>query len=558
MPRDIMSSAMKIALAQINPKIGDLKHNFNLIVANIKTALEAGAKILIVPELALLGYPPKDLLMKHGLLERQEYYINELLPYTKDKDLALIVGAISANKGYGKKLHNSLYCIENGEIKVISSKLLLPNYDVFDETRYFEPASAVSIFEYKGIKFGLSICEDIWIEAYPSMYSKDPVRDLLAAGAQIIINASASPYAIEKPALRESLLSNIAKRNQVPIIYVNQVGANDELVFDGNSMVFDAQAQLRYRMAAFEEQCLVFDTEELFERAPLKAPLEELPEVEQIRRALVLGLKDYARKTGFGQVILGLSGGIDSAVVAALAVEAMGAENVYLVMMPSEFTSKESLHDAEEIAKNLGVGADNFRVVPIKKLHHEMRTLLPDLSNNADENIQPRLRAALLMAMANSLGAIVLSTGNKSEIAVGYCTLYGDTCGALSLIGDLLKHQVYDLAHHINAISSKQIIPARVISRDPSAELRHGQKDSDSLPGYDVLDEIVYLYVQEMKTVSEILEATSFDKALVTRTLNMIDAAEHKRYQLPPVIKVAGKTFGAGRRMPIAHGYVLT
>ncbi len=555
---------MKIALAQINPKVGDLKHNFNLIVGNIKTAIDAGAKILFLPELALLGYPPKDLLLKHGLVDRQQYYLNELLLYTKDNDLAIVVGGISENTRYGKKLHNSLFCLQAGETKLIASKMLLPNYDVFDETRYFEPASSVSVFEYQGLKFGLSICEDIWIEAYPSMYAKDPVRDLLAAGAEIIINASASPFAIGKPAMREGLLSNIAKRNQVPIIYVNQVGANDELVFDGNSMVFDAQAQLSHKMGEFTQECLIIETDDLFTaRTPAdmartaKAHVES-PDIEQIRKALVLGLRDYAAKTGFAQVILGLSGGIDSAVVASLAVEAMGAENVYLVMMPSEFTSKESLEDAEQLAKNLGVGKDNYRVVPIKKLHLEMRSLLPDLSDIADENIQPRLRAALLMAMANSLDAIVLSTGNKSEIAVGYCTLYGDTCGALSLIGDLLKHQVYDLARHINQLAGREIILQRIIKRDPSAELRHDQKDSDSLPSYDVLDEVVYLYVQEMKTINEILEQTKLDKALVTRILNMIDAAEHKRYQLPPVIKVAGKTFGVGRRMPIVHGYVLT
>ncbi len=553
---------MKIALAQINPKIGDLKHNFNLIVANIKTAREAGAKILFLPEMALLGYPPKDLLLKHGLVDRQQYYINELLLYTKDSDFAIVVGGISANKGYGKKLHNSLFCLEAGEIKLIASKMLLPNYDVFDETRYFEPASGVQVYEYAGLKFGLSICEDIWIEAYPSMYSKDPVRDLLVAGAQVIINASASPYAVGKPAMRESLLGGIAKRHQVPIVYVNQIGANDELVFDGNSMVFDAQAELRYKMGEFVEQCLVIETDELFtQRSPadmkrVAKEQQETNETEQIRKALVLGLRDYAAKTGFEQVLLGISGGIDSAVVASLAVEAMGAENVYLVMMPSEFTSKESLEDAQQLAKNLGVANDNYRVVSIKKLHQEMRSLLPDLSDNADENIQPRLRAALLMAMANSLEAIVLSTGNKSEIAVGYCTLYGDTCGALSLIGDLLKHQVYDLARLYN--TGKEIIPQRIISREPTAELRHDQKDSDSLPSYEILDEIVYLYVQELKTITEMLEITNIDKAILTRVLNMIDAAEHKRYQLPPVIKVAGKTFGAGRRMPIAHGYVLT
>jgi len=554
---------VKIALAQINPKIGDLKHNFNLIVANIKSAREAGAKILFLPELALLGYPPKDLLLKHGLLERQQYYLNELLLYTKDNDFAIVVGGISENKRYGKKLHNSLYCLEGGEIKLIASKTLLPNYDVFDETRYFEPAHGVEVYEYGGVKFGLSICEDIWIEAYPSMYSKDPVRDLLAAGADVIINASASPYAVGKPAMREKLLGGIAKRHAVPIVYVNQIGANDELVFDGNSMVFDAQAQLRYKMGEFIEQCLIIDTDELFtprsasDMSRIAKEQQESSETEQIRKALVLGLRDYAAKTGFGQVLLGISGGIDSAVVASLAVEAMGAENVYLVMMPSEFTSKDSLEDAQALAKNLGIGKDNYRVVPIKKLHQEMRSLLPDLSDIADENIQPRLRAALLMAMANSLDAIVLSTGNKSEIAVGYCTLYGDTCGALSLIGDLLKNQVYDLAALINS-SKREIIPQRIIKREPTAELRHDQKDSDSLPTYDILDEVVYLYVQEMKTISEILEQTKLDKAQVTRILNMIDAAEHKRYQLPPVIKVAGKTFGAGRRMPIAHGYVLT
>ncbi len=567
---------MKIALAQINPIVGDLEYNFKLIVENVKKARAEKVDLLVLPELAILGYPPKDLLLKPNFLIRQDYYLKELAVYTDD-DFGILVGAATANPSFGKKLFNSLILLYKGEHVAVGSKTLLPNYDVFDETRYFEPSPATTVVDFKGVKLGLSICEDIWIEAYPSMYTRDPIADMVLAGVDLIINSAASPFVYDKPKRRENLLSNAARKYKKPIIYVNQVGANDQLIFDGSSLSLDTNGEVIDRLKAFEQDFKVIDTASLIIRAKndcelhstkLKPSIDEEnnQDLSSVRKAITLGIRDFVKKCGFEKAILGVSGGIDSALVAALAVDALGAENVYVVSMPSQFTSQQSIDDAIKLAKNLGLlkdaddahktklaNGDHFEIVSIEAMHEMVQKLMPQVKDHsADENIQARLRAVLLMAFSNTLNAILLNTGNKSETAVGYSTIYGDSCGGLAVISDVLKTTVYRMANEIN--KDKEVIPQSIIDRAPSAELRPDQHDQESLPPYDVLDKIILLYVQEMKSAQEIID-TGFDEALVFKILNMIDRAEHKRQQGPPGLKVAGKAFGLGRRMPIAHRF---
>ncbi len=537
---------MKIALAQINPIVGAIEHNFKLILKQVETAKKNKANLIIFPELSLLGYPPKDLILKHGLIEMQDHYIKELALYS-DKDFGIIVGGISLNTGFGKKFYNSLFCLAEGQLAQTAHKTLLPSYDVFDEWRYFEPAKEVTVWEFNGQKLGLSICEDIWIEAYPNLYNRNPIEDLIAKKADLVINISASPYSYGKAKIRENLMKTLIARYKIPIVYVNQVGANDQLIFDGASMVLDSRGTLVTKAKQFSPDLIYVDSEILNKENTGTAYPEA--QISEIEAALVLGLKDYVEKCGFSTVVLGLSGGIDSALVAYLAKEALGAKNVYAYMLPSEFTSEESLADAKQLAENLGI---NYETIAIKDLHTTMRKLIPNLNPLADENLQPRLRANILMAKANSLNAMLLATSNKSEIAVGYSTLYGDTCGALSVIGDLLKTKVYELVDYIN--SKEKVIPQRIIDKAPSAELRHDQKDSDSLPDYEVLDQIIKLYVEDLRSLKAIIDL-GFDAALVKKVLNMIDKAEYKRQQSPPILKVATKAFGVGRRMPMAQGF---
>ncbi len=537
---------MKIALAQINPIIGAIEHNFKLILKQVEDAKKNKANLIIFPELSLLGYPPKDLILKHGLIEMQDHYIQELALYS-DKEFGIIVGGISLNTSFGKKFYNSLFCLADGQLVQTAHKTLLPSYDVFDEWRYFEPAKEVSVWDFNGKKIGLSICEDIWIEAYPNLYNRNPIEDLIAKKADLVINASASPYSYGKAKIREDLMKTLISRYKVPILYVNQVGANDQLIFDGASMVLDSKGSLVVKAKQFSPDLIYIDSEVLAKENPNDSYSEA--HISEIEQALVLGIKDYVQKCGFSKVVLGLSGGVDSALVAYLAEKALGAKNVYAYMLPSEFTSEESLTDAKELAKNLGI---HYEIITIKDLHETMRKLISDLSPLADENLQPRLRANILMAKANSLNAMLLATGNKSEIAVGYSTLYGDSCGALAVIGDLLKTKVYELVNYIN--ENKEVIPSSIVNKAPSAELRHNQKDSDSLPDYEVLDQIIKLYVEDLRSLKAIIDL-GFDAALVKRVLNMIDRAEYKRQQCPPILKVATKAFGVGRRMPVAQGF---
>lgn len=573
---------MKIALAQINPIVGDLEHNFKIIVDNIQKARKAKVELLVLPELSLLGYPPKDLLLKEDFFKKQNYYIDELAIYT-DEDFAILLGVASKNGAYGKKLFNSLVFLHEGKVKTTASKSLLPNYDVFDETRYFEAAKSPTVIDYKDIKFGLSICEDIWIEAYPSMYTRDPIGEMVGDGADIIINAAASPFVTDKPKRRERLLSNAAKRYKKPIIYVNQIGANDQLIFDGRSLILNKRGDLLHSLKSFEEDFYVVDTCDLavdekfvgnkveYLSTDLEPSLDEVTKVNlsDIKNALVLGVRDYVHKCGFEDIVLGLSGGIDSALVLALATEALGAEHVHAISMPSKYTSQESIDYAIELAQNLGLlkasedphkakikeGA-KFEIIPITDLHSEIHDLMPQvIDHQADENIQSRLRGNILMAFSNTMQAMLLNTGNKSEIAVGYCTLYGDTCGGLSVIGDLLKTTVFKLSEFINEDAAREIIPQKIIDRPPTAELKADQCDQDTLPPYELLDKIILLYVQEMRSVDEIVKH-GVDEQTVLRVLNMIDRAEYKRQQLPPALKIAGKAFGTGRRMSIAQRFV--
>jgi len=540
---------MKISLAQINPIVGDLNYNFKKIIKSIEQAIQENSNLLIFPELALIGYPPKDLLLKADLLAYQDCYLEELKLYT-NKNFAILVGGISRNPGYGKKLQNSVFCLADGKIDFIASKTLLPNYDVFDETRYFEPAKQASVWSWQNLKLGISVCEDIWIEAYHTIYQKNPIEELVSQNCDLIVNLSASPFETGKVEVRKKLIGSLAGKYQVPILYANQIGANDQLIFDGNSMIFDKNANLINQLKAFQEDHLTIDTDILFLEKPSGVFASiQLNKYRDLESALVLGTRDYIHKCGFKKAVLGLSGGIDSALVAYLAARALGPENVSAYMLASKFTSQDSLNDAELLAKNLGI---NYQCLSIETLHAQLKNLIVPLEGLADENVQPRLRATMLMAFANINNAMLLATSNKSEIAVGYSTLYGDTCGAIAVIGDLLKTEVYELVDFIN--SSKEIIPQSIIKKAPTAELRPDQKDSDSLPEYPLLDRIIDAYVSQLKTVQEI-SAQGIDQDLVRRVLNLIDGAEYKRQQSPPVLKIAGKAFGAGRRMPVAQGF---
>ncbi len=536
----------KIALAQLNPTIGDFEANFNKAQEAIKKAKENSCDLIIFSELFLTGYPPLDLIFKHGFFDQQEKVLKKLCKETQGNNFGIVIGGIAKSNKNSKRFHNSAFCIADAKIQKIVSKTLLPSYDVFDETRYFEASRDHDCtWKHQGIKLGISICEDAWIEAHPSLYTKNPIEGLVANSADIIVNISASPFTLNKIARRYELVAKIAKKYQTKFIYLNQVGANDQLVFDGSSFVCDELGERILSLKSFEEDLKYFEPD-----ASSHETKSENSQIQNIYKACVLGIKDYIKKTGFKKVVLGLSGGIDSAVVACLASEALGPKNVHAIMMPSIYTSDASISDAQALAKTLNL---NYETKSINSLYELTKsTFAEELKGLADENIQPRIRANILMAFSNSNDAILLATGNKSEIAVGYSTLYGDSCGAIAPIGDLLKTQVYELAQYINR--EKEIIPASIITKAPSAELRPDQKDSDSLPDYELLDKIIHHYVDELKSSQEIIDL-GFDNQITKRILSLIDRAEYKRTQMPPIIKIANKAFGIGRRMPIAQNY---
>src|SRR5437868_3743408 len=541
---------MKIGFAQINPTVGDLRGNFAKIVAAYEQLARDGADLVLTPELAITGYPPKDLLFKSRFVPDNLEMLSQL--HSRVLGPALIVGFVDPNQGRGKAFHNAAALLETGIPIQKTHKSLLPTYDVFDEDRYFEPAHAIVPLNFRGRKIGLTICEDIWTERYLSrpFYDVDPVRTLVAGGAEIILNVSASPFSLGKPIVRREMISGLAAKYCRPIFYCNAIGGNDELVFDGNSIAINARGELLTQLSAFEEAIAIADAD-----ATPAAPVAPPETVEELYGALSLGLSDYLAKCGFKTAVLGLSGGIDSAVVAALAVHALGSANVIGVCMPSQFSSRGSVLDALSLAKNLGI--ECLRI-PIADAFATFKAQFKDVfagctEDATEENVQARLRGMTLMALSNKFGHLVLSTGNKSELAVGYCTIYGDMAGGLAVISDVPKTMVYELARFINR--QGEIIPESTITKPPSAELRPNQRDQDTLPPYDVLDAILRLYVEENLSVAEIV-AQGFDEKTVRWIQRRVDCNEYKREQAAPGLKVTSRAFGVGRRMPIAQRYV--
>lgn len=544
---------MRIALAQINTTVGALKDNARKILEYTDAAKSQKADVVIFPELAIPGYPPKDLLEKPSFVEDNVRVLNSLA--RKIEGITVIVGFAEPNpEPSGKPCYNSAAVIRNGEVVSVHRKTLIPTYDVFDEGRYFEPSKTQDLLVLDQHKIGVTICEDIWNdrESVPRLlYHVDPVDLAIEKGAEIIVNISASPYHIEKWIERHELLRREAERHRKTVIYVNLVGGNDELIFDGRSVVFSPKGELIARGKDFEEDLLVLD---------LNSPQKMLRPsstnlVENAKKALVLGVRDYVSKCAFQKVHLGLSGGIDSAVTCVLAVEALGSQNVLAVLMPSQYSSEHSVTDAIELCTNLGIQYEKISITNIFETYRqELKPAFQGTKEDiTEENLQARIRGTLLMAISNKFGMLLLSTGNKSELAVGYTTLYGDTCGGLAVISDLPKTMVYQLAHHLNA--AREVIPANTIQKPPSAELRPNQKDSDSLPPYEILDPILVLYIEDNMTAAQIAEKTGVDRALVEQILDRVDRNEYKRKQLPIGLKVTSKAFGFGRRMPIAQRY---
>ncbi len=542
---------MKIALAQINPTVGDFTGNLEKIVTQSRKAAAAGARLAVFSELAICGYPPADLLEKPSFLARSKSSICELAAATRDLSAAVLVGvALPAPGNSGKPAVNAAVLIDRGRVLLEQHKRLLPFYDVFDEQRYFAPAPSQQVVELDGMRLAVTICEDAWNDKnfWPQqLYPVDPVEELMRQRPALHINLSSSPFWHSKRALRRQMLAAIARRDRIPVAMCNQAGGNDSLIFDGSSMALNAAGELVAQAKSFEEDLVIFD--------PFTAPAipaSEDDDNEAAYRALVLGTRDYVRKCGFERVLVGLSGGIDSALVAAIAAEAVGPENVRGVGMPSPYSSAGSVEDSRQLAANLGI---RFEVVPISGLFAEYKRTLdplfaglqPDIT---EENIQSRIRGNLLMAFSNKFSALVLTTGNKSEMAVGYCTLYGDMVGALAVIGDLVKTRVYSVCQWINR--ERRVIPEAILVKPPSAELRPGQKDTDSLPPYDILDPIIEAYVERYETPERIAEERGFPLPLVRQVVRLVERSEYKRQQAAPVLKVTSKSFGMGRRFPIA------
>ncbi|UCD28011.1 MAG: NAD+ synthase [Planctomycetota bacterium] len=542
---------MKIALAQINPMVGDIQGNSAKIINLISEARSAGASLAVFPELAVMGYPPRDLLLKPRFVRANVEAVHRIAESCRG--IAALIGFVESNTDtVGRQLRNAAAYCTDGQVKQVRYKSLLPTYDVFDEQRYFEPGPEVAVVEHAGVPVGVSICEDLWNDEQligRRLYQRDPIGQLAAVGAKFIINMSASPFWQNKYPFRMRLFGNQAKRCKLPLVFVNQVGGNDELIFDGASAVIDAKGELAAQARAFEEDLLVVD---LISSASDRC--EPYPKgIAAVYEALVLGTRDYVRKCGFKEAVLGLSGGIDSAVTAAIAAAALGPKAVTGVSMPSRYSSEHSRTDADALARNLGI---EFKIIPIGEIHEAFENTLhshfvglePDIT---EENIQARNRGAILMALSNKYGSLLLTTGNKSELAVGYCTLYGDMCGGLAVISDVPKMLVYQLAEYINERAGKEIIPRNTLNKPPSAELRPDQTDQDSLPPYDVLDVLLEQYITNEKSVDEII-AAGIDPDTVQKVVKLVDMNEYKRKQAAQGLKVTSRAFGVGRRMPIA------
>jgi len=540
---------MRAALAQINTTVGDISGNAAKILTAYERAIAADADIVVAPELALTGYPPRDLVLNPAFVSKNLEALEHLAKATGKT--ALVMGFVGRNERRpGRNATNAIALLQNGKIAATRTKTLLPTYDVFDEDRYFEPATENPPVTLGGTKIGLTICEDVWNNEDfwdDRRYRHDPAIELTAAGAKLIINASASPWHIGKNKVRRDMLANLAAKAKCPVIYCNLVGGNDELIFDGASLAFNSAGQLLAEGKRFEEDFFVVDLDHAAPRQPA-----EFPDEETVYQALVLGTRDYLHKCGFKSAVLGLSGGIDSALTAVIAAEALGRENVRGVSLPSQFSSQGSLDDAQILAQNLGIQYD---VIPIQPMFIKAKEQLKKVfaqreENTAEENIQARLRGVMLMAMSNKFGSLLLTTGNKSELAVGYCTLYGDMCGGLAVISDVPKTMVYRIAKWVNR--DREIIPTDSITKAPSAELRPNQTDQDSLPPYDVLDAILEAHVVEGRGAAEIIKS-GFDEATVRRIIRLINLNEYKRRQAAPGLKVTTKAFGVGRRIPVAQ-----
>jgi len=543
---------VKLALAQLNPIVGDLPGNRERIAATIARAEEQGVDLAVFPELSVAGYPPRDLVRKQQFV-RDSVAAVEWLAERCRRTAALVGFVRPTPGGQGRPLQNAAALLAGGKVQSVHVKTLLPTYDVFDETRYFEPGDAPACFEVAGTRVGLTICEDLWdAEALGRrLYGEDPVARLTGQRAELIVNMAASPFQLGKPAQREDLLRRRAKRSGAGIVYVNQVGGNDELIFDGGSCVVGADGALLARAASFAEDLLIVGLEAGEQRR--EEPGEE---IAQLAAALRLGLRDYVRKCGFSSVVLGLSGGVDSAVVAALAADAIGPGNVHALAMPGRYSAPHSLEDAERLAENVGL---RLRTLSIETLHAAYEAALSEALAGGDagttyENVQARIRGAIVMAVSNAFAHLPLATGNKSELSTGYCTLYGDMCGGLAPIGDVLKTTVYELGRHLNVEAGFDRIPERTLTRAPSAELKPDQVDQDKLPPYDVLDPILARYIEGDATAEAIIEQ-GFDADTVRKVVRMVDVAEYKRKQAAPVLKVTSRAFGSGRRMPIAQAY---
>jgi NAD+ synthetase len=556
---------VKIALAQTNPTVGDFAANSIQIEDAVRRAAASHARLIVFPELAIPGYPPADLLDKASFLARCQASVDSLRQLTAELPIAILLGvALPALDGSGKPALNVALLLDRGRTVFQQQKMLLPFYDVFDEQRYFVPATEQFLCEWEGERLAITICEDAWNDKdfWPQrFYPVDPIERLAAERPTLLINISASPYWVGKPAIRMRMLQAIATRHSLPIVFVNQIGGNDSLVFDGSSFALDAAGRCLAQATAFQQDLIFVDSDQLRGSAPLDPRILEIAaespaassSVEQeLMDALILGTRDYIRKTGFHKALIGLSGGIDSALVAVIATQALGAENVLTLGMPSQYSSPGSIEDSRQLAHNLGV---RFEILDIHTIFQTFtQTLQPIFmgcsQDLTEENLQSRIRGTLLMAISNKFSSLVLTTGNKSEMSVGYCTLYGDMVGALAVIGDLLKTRVYDLCHWINR--EQEIIPQAILSKPPSAELRPDQKDSDSLPPYDVLDPILAAYIERGESTEEIIVRSGFPRPLVESVVALVERSEYKRQQAAPVLKVTPKSFGSGRRFPIA------
>lgn len=543
---------MKIAISQQNYILGHFDFNINKIIVAIQNAIKDRADLIVFSELAISGYPPTDFLEINDFVNKGIEKLNQLLPFSKD--IAILLGIPTVNPTIeGKDLFNSAAFLYNGEIKKIINKTLLPTYDIFDEYRFFEPNNTFECISFKGEKIAVTICEDIWnIDNANPMYSICPMDILINENPSLMINLSASPFSYQHADIRQEIVRDNCKKYNLPMIYCNSVGAQTEVIFDGGSMACDAEGNTICSLKYFEEDYAIID---LKDKNQSLHQSEHWGRYERKYNALVLGIRDFFQKSGFQKAILGLSGGIDSALTLAIAVDALGAENVLSVLMPSEYSSSHSVDDALQICKNLG---SPYEIVSIKESYQKMLDTLAPVFNGApfnvaEENIQARIRGMILMAISNKKGHILLNTSNKSEMAVGYGTLYGDMCGALSVLGDLYKTEVYEMSRYINRI--QEIIPVNTIEKAPSAELRPNQKDQDSLPPYEILDAILFEYIENQQSPANIIDK-GYESDLVYRILSMVNRNEFKRFQAPPILRVSSKAFGFGRRMPLVGKYL--